>query len=967
MRSQSVLKVTVLAAFFLSGLSALIYEVVWVRMLTLTFGTTVFAVSAVLSAFMGGLALGSYLFGRIVDRIDKPLRLYILLELGIGLYGLLTPFLIKHIDTVYVPFVGGLSDSFYLLSIIRFFLAFVIILVGTAFMGATLPVLSRFYVKTIGEAGRGIGTLYGLNTTGGVVGVALSGFVLIPFVGVKETLFTAVALNLLIGAGLFLYLRSSSGEGVSKTPGKSAKPGEKEETGRAHPGSPGSRWIIIAFAISGFTALGYEVVWTRVLSLVIGSSVYAFSTMLVTFLVGIALGSFVMSALLEKVKGREFLWFAVIEGAIAISVLLVTTFSGELPMLFLSLAQGVSRDFFGIQVLQSSISIIVMLPTAVLFGALFPLVCRMYIDEMENLGAEVGRLYAANTVGTILGAFAAGFVLIPLAGSETSLKLLTWINAGVACVFFLVFAEISISARRVSAFFLTAVVVVLSLSAPAWEPLKMNSNLPNLLRVIAEKPDILDSYLGSEVVYTDEDITGNTLIYRTEEGSLNLHVGGHAEGGSHPADMPVQIELAVLPALMHSNPKQVLVVGLGAGITLGALEQMEGVSEIDAVEISTGVVKAVGVFSEYNNNALEDKRLNLIIDDARHFLTHTDKKYDLILVGPSYVWVTGTANLFTREFLELAKGHLNTGGIVALWFQLYSMRPFNIKTFVRTVTESFPFASLHLTTTNAELIALGSPEPHAFDYAALTRNLKLDRVADEVGRVTLPKPESLVGMYLMGGDEAREYAGLAPVNTDNHPWLEYSAPRHQYNWDLLENIESLFANTRTSVALVENLSYVKGGVTFYPFIGIRTKTKGWEGEPSYLNIHELSVPGYGAGKRPLRTTIPRVVFSSSQYRLDLRANSSGPPGRGELKGSMAGITGRASTEIKRADLGGRPLYWTLVGDDKAEGYLLTWYCAESGMRYLGRVDVFDKARTGSAPGFGRVLSVLERGIECYRP
>lgn len=784
-------KTLILSAFFLSGVSALIYQVVWMRMLTLTFGTTVFAVSAVLSAFMAGLALGAWAFGRFSDRLKRPVLLYVLLELGIGAYALLTPFLFQHIDTVYTPLLRSLTDDFYLLSLFRFLLAFVVIVVGAALMGGTLPVLSKFYVHSIGQAGKDVGTLYALNTFGAVMGVVISGFVLIPMTGVQSTLYFAVAINIVIAVGLGLLVwRHYGGPGSISIP--SAKSVTENKTGS----TADRRWVLLAFAASGFAALGYEVIWTRVLALIVGSSTYAFSMMLLTFLLGLALGSILMTRLLSRFTGREYLSFAYIQIGIALTVLLATAFTGKLPLLFMSLARIVPADFSGILLTQLLCAFLIMLLPTLLLGALFPLACRMYAGSLEGIGGEVGRLYGANTVGAIAGAFIAGFVLIPWLGTELSLKLLIWINVLIGALLLFRFGEKGNRNRLMLPALGVVAMLLLNLAIAPWNPLLMNSNFPHALKPIAQDAPVLKQYLDSEVLYTDEDASDHVLVYRGLGDSTNLNVSGHAEGGTHKADMPVQVQLAALPALMSAAPKRVLIIGLGAGITLGSMEQMDGVEEIDVVEISRAVTRANHFFNEYNHHALEDPRLNLIIDDARHYLAHSDKRYDLIIISPSYAWVSATARLFTTEFLELANSHLAANGLVALWFQLYNVTPPVIKSFVATVQQAFPYTSLWQSSTSAELMAIASPRPHGFDYNKLERRLGLPMVRAELGRVMRPDAASLRKLFLMDGQAVENYAAGASINTDDHPYLEFEAPKHLYDWDLRTNLQDIRAYTR---------------------------------------------------------------------------------------------------------------------------------------------------------------------------
>ncbi|HAG50473.1 MAG TPA: hypothetical protein DCL42_03960 [Deltaproteobacteria bacterium] len=951
------LQIIVLAAFFLSGLSALVYEVVWMRMLTLTFGTTVFAVSAVLSAFMAGLAIGSYSLGSVVDRAKNPLKLYILLELGIGIYGFFTPLLFKHLDKIYLPFVNIMPESFYLLSIVRFFLAFSVILVGTALMGGTLPALSKFYIKSIEDAGKGAGRLYGINTIGAVFGSILAGFALIPYIGVKETLYTAVVVNLLIAGFLLILLSKFKNYTVVSVVRKKNISPQASITSQ-------QKFVLAAFALSGFTALAYEVVWTRALSLIIGSSVYAFTTMLFTFLLGIALGSFIMSALMEKARGREYLLFAIIEAGIALAVLFVAAFTGKLPMLFFWMAQVVPKNFFGIQVVQIGISFIMMLPATLLMGALFPLVLKMYADAIDKVGREIAHVYASNTVGTILGAFSAGFIFIPLFGSETTLKALTCVNVLIAAFFFLNYAELSVRNKKAFAGSIAALFLIINLIIPKWNPMHMNSNLPNFIKIIAEKPSLfIDRFLkGSEPVYVNEDVWGNILVYKFFDGSINLNVNGHGEGGTYKMDMPVQIELAALPSLLHPNPEKALLVGLGAGITLGALEQMQGIKEIDCVEISGGVVKANSYFAPYNNNALSDKRLNLVIDDARHYLNRTEKKYDLIINGPSYSWISGASNIFTLEYLKLAREHLNNDGIMAMWFHLYNMMPSGIESFLRTVSEVFPQTTVWFSSSGGEFIIIGSNKKISVDYARLVSRLNDSNVKSELGRVNLLQPESIIGSYLMGEDLLARRVKNAPLNTDNRPYLEFFIPRHLYQWDILNNVKSLIGERMAVTVPIEGASYRQGILTYYPYIGIKSSSQGWQSESSYLNIFSFFSPQGSEREMSTRESIPRITFRTDAFIFELRAIA--VQGMiSDLKTTLRDATGNLDQDFKRGSFDGNALMWTELKQGNGSAYFMTWSCKQNKMQYLGRV----YAPSGKLSKFDSALFEIDKRLDCYMP
>lgn len=776
----------VFAAFFLSGITSLVYEVIWMRMLAFTFGSTSLAVSAALAAFMAGLAIGCYVFGRIADRVKNHARTYIILEILIGLYGISTLYTLSNLDRIYGPLLQLISGDFYLLTAIRFVLAFVVIGVGAILMGGTLPVISRIVIREKDAIGEQFATLYAVNTFGAVFGALLAGYFLIPSLGLRSGIAVAALINFAI-AGLFYFFVVRRQKTIAAQPAKTdIKAGGQAKNPLI------LNLLVIAFTISGFASLAYQVLWTKALALIIGSSVYAFTIMLATFLFGIAAGSMVMVSLFKRIKQKEYLCFGLIQIGIAFSVLFGAILIGNLPLVFLTMTTWVPHSFFGIQLMEFAVASLAMLPSTLLMGAAFPLVCRIYSgNALEFLGTRIGVVYSTNTIGSVIGAITAGFIFIPFIGTETTLRMLAGLNLLIG-LFFLVYGMEKRKkwgwAAGGGAVLAGVLTVVLS---PAWNPVLMNSNFPYLVKVLVEQPQVAEMVLAGKSVYTDEDISGSVMVYRMYDGSLNLNLNGHNDGGTYRGDMDVQIEQALLPALIHKAPRRVLLVGLGAGITLGALLQVEEIEEIDLLEISSGAVKANRFFAEYNHNALNDKRVNVIIDDARHFLAHTEKKYDLIINAPSYSWVSGTANIFTRDFYDKARTRLSPGGLFVAWLHLYNITPVDVKRFVKTVNSVFPETGLWLSSSSAELIAIGSEKPYTVDYSSMAQRLKQKTLSDELARVAPPVTGSISRLHLMDAKAVAKYAGDAEINTDDHPVMEFSIPRHMFDWDIRENLRSL--------------------------------------------------------------------------------------------------------------------------------------------------------------------------------
>ncbi len=947
------LKIVILSAFFLSGLSALIYEVVWMRLLSLTFGTTVFAVSTVLTAFMAGLALGSFVFGKFVDRTSiSPIKLYLILEICIGIFGLASPFLFNAVEVVYMPLVRHFFDSFYLFSIFRFFIVFLIVLTGTAIMGATLPVLSKFFVSKTEDAGLVVGRLYGINTFGAVVGTFTAGFFLIPYLGVWSTLLIAVALNLLIGFGIYFLFK---GEDVleSRVLSVKKKPMNVAEDSKR------SRLILIGFAISGFSALAYEVVWTKILALIIGSSVYAFSTMLVTFLLGLALGSYVMSKNVKRFRGSEFTVFALVQLLIALSVLVALFFIGKLPIIFLEMARVVPRNFLGIQIIQFAMAFAIMFVPTFLLGTVFPLCLTMYTQTFERVGEDVGRLYAYNTFGTIFGSFCTGFIFIPLLGTENSLKIIILINLTLSLFFLIKFSKKYFFGKLKVALPIYLFVCFLFFIVPKWNPLAMNSNFSNLLAVaVTDAYYKLQSYLDSEIIYTDEDVTTSVLIFRDKDGFKGLHVGGHAEGGNSIVDLPAHVKLAAIPALLHKNPKDTLMIGLGAGVTLGSLSQMDGVETMDVVELSGAVVQANSFFVDDNHDVLNDERTNLIVDDGRHFLQSTKKQYDLIISGPSYSWVSGTSNLFTKEFFELSKSRIKDDGLVAMWFQIYNVTPDHVKTFLKTAANVFPNVSVWMSGTGGELIVIGSKTEHGFDYPLLKERLSMEKVKNEIERVAPATVDVITSFYLMDSDKIEEIAGEAPLNTDNRPRLEFSMPRRLFDVKYSDILDLIVGYKTTVFAPVRNISSEKDGYRYFDMMGLRTSLEKREMRAGYMNVFRFAPVDREGNKKFFRNNMVRLDYKNDKYVLALMASNGF---KKVEEGDIESITGLKGLDVKEGVYNGSLLYYASI-DKKNNGFAFIFSCENNEKTYYGNLQI---KPDGGERGFLSVKTQIEKEFVCY--
>jgi spermidine synthase len=584
-----------LFCFFFSGIAGLIYEVVWTRMLTQIFGNTTYAIATVLSAFMAGLAIGSYLFGRIADWGKNDFLLYGALEAGVGVYGFLVPQLFEMGQKLYRP-IFGLNESFpFLFNLLLFFLSFVLLVFPTLLMGATLPVLSRFFVRNLGELGRKVGDLYATNTLGAVLGCAFAGYVLIQELGMRRTVFLAATINLVIAAVILIVDRIRD-----KRPGELAAPAEPiaqtdESTGE-RPSWLG--WVVLSsFCLSGFAALIYENAWTRALTLVIGSSTYSFTTMLVTFLVGLALGGFLYARLMGNREVRlSTLGF--IELWVGLAALATIPLFERLPLIFVRLLHGFGDSFNTFLSLQLFLSALVMLIPTVLLGLTFPLVARLFTQSLYRVGSGVGNSYAANTFGAIVGAFVGGFILIPFIGVQNTIIFATVVNLLIGGLLIVTDTRMSLVPRFTLAAAVLVLAVLIPFRVPRWDQHILTSGVTiynDRYEALPTDSLRLEEMQRDDVVYYREGLTVTVSVHRIP-GSDYLYFKSNGKIDGSYGDALSQLMTSYIPMLLHPTAEHALTIGLGSGMSAKALATFKNLKEIEVIEIEPAMIEASKFF-----------------------------------------------------------------------------------------------------------------------------------------------------------------------------------------------------------------------------------------------------------------------------------------------------------------------------------------------------------------------------------
>ena len=767
---------TIFLLFVLSGATSLIYEVLWLRQLILIFGSTQFATSTILSTFMGGLALGAFCAGRLLTgRQVSPLRIYGMLEIGIGFYALLVPTLLGALSPIYrVIWQAGASESFIVLSLAKFAGIALILLPPTVLMGASLPVLARQVADDPDRIGGKVGLLYAINTLGAVLGTFIAGFIAIPGIGMQRTLWSTAAVNLLLGIAAILLAKRFAPVIVST---KTAEPEPRSE-------GPGTRrigFVLLAFGLSGFGALVLEVAWTRVLALVMGSSVYAFSLMLLAFLIGLAAGGAFFSWVLRR--------YTRLDPTVLLSVLLATAgvlayatafVFNSLPRLFAEIYFLWSPGPDGWFLVQLLFGLLIMFPATFALGGIFPVVLQIHAQSLDQVSGSVGTVYASNTLGTIVGAAAAGFVLIPHLGVLSTVIVVASLELALGLIIATIVVVQSKRVRWMLALPMLIGLVLMLAFTPNWDVRLMNSGVYMNLFDVSEKIgwDEFEEmiYHNNEVVYAAEGITATVFVAdQPDFDNRYLSVNGKIEA-STAADLETQLMCAHLPLLLHEKPDDILIVGLASGITVGAAAA-HPVQTIRVVEIEEKMLPAARLFGEANNYVLDDPRVKMSINDARNELEFSAADYDVIISEPSNPWMTVASNLFTEDFFRMARTRIREGGIFAQWIQTYYLPPEDLRSIIAAFNDSFPHVMLFETMDGVDLLLLGAEQPLKLDLDAIGDRMRELDVRIDLARVDMRRAIDVLSLFRLGPAEVGRLVDGAPRNTDDNARVEFSAPK----------------------------------------------------------------------------------------------------------------------------------------------------------------------------------------------
>jgi predicted membrane-bound spermidine synthase len=814
----------ILALFFCSGATGLVYEVVWSKFLSEMLGSTIYAQTVVLAAFMGGLALGNRLFGRWADGLSHPVRAYGCLEILIGIYAVVFPAFDRAANYIFISLGTPIAERAGWLLLLKALLSVALLLGPTILMGGTLPLLAAWLQKSSPDAGRSSARFYSINTFGAVVGAALAGFLLVQHFGMIATLRIAAAVNIFIGIAAIFLSRAIQPRAESIEPA---------QTGPKAAAAATLRWAGLMVAITGGVSMGLELLASRSLALIFGSSLQSFAIVLMSFILGIGLGSAYITSLRRSEKSSER--FIIVLLCIAAAWIAILVFNIERWVDFYRLTRiGLARNSIGYVyhlLLNSGISMIILGVPAACIGAVLPLMIRALSFDEAHLGEKVGWLLTWNTLGAVFGTLFTGFVLMPTAGLRNAFGILALTLAVVA---------LFIAWRRAWRFGLVVPLAAIVISASifffggeGWR-LVMSSGIfrvretvfiPNLMKIRKEQSKLL-FYKDAADATVSVELAGGIMTPQ----SMGLRINGKADAGTD-IDICNQLLLAHLPLLVKPDAKDVFVLGFGSGMTAGAVLSYP-VNQVVVAENCDPVITAAKYFADWNRHVLQNPRTHLRREDARTVLKLSPQLYDVIITEPSNPWTVGVGSVFNKSFYDLAARRLKPGGIIAQWFHLYETEDKIVDLVLRTFSSVFPYVEIW-DTGSGDMVILGSLHPWATGPNVFRKGFAIDRVKTDMRMIDIQSPEALMARQLASQQTGFAIAGPGPIQTDLFPILEYAAPPALYFGDRSRMLDRYDERTRQQLlapekkrALLHSLSLMNAQIVFNGFSTINGELYG---------------------------------------------------------------------------------------------------------------------------------------------
>jgi spermidine synthase len=770
-KTNSFLFGVMLILFFLSGVSALIYQIVWIQMAGLVFGVAPFAAATILSSFMAGLTLGSLFWGRIADKVGRSLILFAFLEIGIGISAYFFPVALSSVLTSYTHIYLSFSTDFYLLSLFRYLIVFALLFVPTFLMGGTLPVLTRLNVQNLAVLGRKVGKLYSVNNLGAAAGCFLASFFLIRIIGLSNSTYFAMALNFLIGGVAFALHASPLKvfKGHNPINRKSTRrPALTENKNEDSSNCTHDRKLIIflllVFAISGFISMVYAVSWIRMLSaLTLSNSVYSFSTVSIALLLGASFGSFIYAKFLHQ-KGDQLALFGMVQSGIGISALFLLPAFNNLPSIIRETFPLVfsSEPSWSMCIVSEFVpTFLLIVVPATLMGITFPLMSAIYARNLKKIGKKIGLVNSLDTVGAIFGSFVAGFVLIPLLGLQTTVVVLSLFTIVMGGIVVYVNPDGSRRLKQGCIGILATSIVISYIFIPF-------------------RFDFWRNDLGpmEELLYYNEGVGGTTTVreyLQVNDLTRVLEIDGTNVAGTSYMLKSTQKQQGHLPLLLHKNPKKVLIVGFGSGGTTYSVSK-HNVDKIVAVELVPDVIDAAEKhFEEVNHGVMNDPKVHIRIGDGRNFVLTTQETYDVILTESVHPIYSGNGSLYSLEYFQRCKEILNEGGVMSVWIPLWALPEHYFKMIIESFSKVFQQATLWYAPNclNRQILLIGCNGDFKIDFHSLNTRLSQEDVARDLEEIGLNDPFLLLSSFMCGPKALKKYSSGTDINSDDRPLLQY--------------------------------------------------------------------------------------------------------------------------------------------------------------------------------------------------
>jgi len=778
--TQKSVGIILLIIFFFSGFAGLTYEIVWTRILSIIFGRTTVAVALVVAVYMAGLGLGSIYWGQRIDKEKNNIKIFSFLQFGIALSSFLIMILFLKMPDIFKficqIFNATTETSMFLI----FIISFAVLLVPTFMMGGTFPVMSKAFIKNSQEIGRGIGTLYTVNTFGGIIGAALSGYYLIGNIGQVQTQILAVLISLTIGLIIFfLFPGNNTIINIEKI---SVKKVNKDFNDNA---PPIMNFLIIIAGLTGFCALTFEILAARVLGILLMNTTYSFASILVIYLTGISIGSFIFTKFINDRINYFYLLGSIIS-ITGLYIVVLSAFVNRLSIVLTPFNMIFQMPFFYVMAPGIILTSVILFIPAILMGISFPLICRMYANNISDIGKNIGRVYFVNTIGSVIGPLFGSFVLIPLIGVSKGFIIVALIYVILGLIILLIKANskvriiiltVHVIIIAVSIFFIKRAVENYRILPPSFYGLKSNSD---------------------KIEYYEETVSGTVIsVNDKDQGDRGLFVNNNAACGITYDAIKVVKMLGHLPFLYNPDLKDVLIIGFGIGVTTSEVAKHK-INKIDCVEIVPGVKDAAKYYSDYNSNVIKDPRLKFTSGDGRNYLLITKNKYDFISCDPIHPTLS-SGTLYTKEYFKLCKDHLNDDGIMSQYLPLHKLTTDQFKSIVKTFSTVFPNVNLWLGYSHCVLI--GSLKKYDLDF------LKIKSFTFDFDDDILNDPYQIAVSLLLDQKAVDYYSKGVRIHEDNLPFLEFFNPQstNNDNWHLnLEEIRKYIINPSNVIKNIEN-------------------------------------------------------------------------------------------------------------------------------------------------------------------